>query len=372
MFRTILGNPAFVPNPLPPRLAFEPDLLQRLSLADLALGRLAGLARGLPNPKLLVNPFARREAVLSSRIEGTEASLTDVVLFEAAPEAASGPDDVREVVNYLRALDFATSRHRKLPLSLRLIRELHRILMTGVRGDALTPGEFRSIQNYIGVARSTEATATFVPPPVPEMLAALDALERYLHATPNLPALVRIALVHYQFEAIHPFLDGNGRVGRLLTTLLLAEEHLLDAPLLYLSAFFERRRTDYYQRLLAVSQRGEFEPWVAFFLEGVAVQSEDAIRRADSLHELRDRYRAHLREAKRTSALMHQIVDLLFEKPAVSASTVVRRFKVTHRAAMQALLKLKDMRIVTEPLARERYRVFLAKDVRRVLEAENA
>ena len=319
-----------------------------------------------------MNPFARREAVLSSRIEGTQASLADLVMFEAAPEVGAAATDVGEVVNYLRALDYGTSPRRKLPISLRLIRELHRILMTGVRGETMRPGAFRDVQNFVGVRGESEATATYVPPPVPEMRSALDALERYLHEPSALPPLIRLALVHYQFEAIHPFLDGNGRIGRLLTTLLLAEEDLLDPPLLYLSAFFERRRAEYYDRLMAVSQRGEYEAWVSFFLEGVATQSQDAVRRADRLHALRDQYRTRLLDARRTSAVALQLVDLLFERPAVSAQQVARRCKVTHRAAMQALMRLKKMGIVTEPVARKRSRVFLARAVQRIIEANRS
>lgn len=369
LVRTAQGNPAFVPNPLPPSLDFD-RLVRPLSAADRALGHLAGIVRGLPNPRLLMNPFARREAVLSSRIEGTQASLADLVMFEAAPEVGAAPGDVGEVVNYLRALDYGTSPRRKLPVSLRLIRELHRILMSDVRGETMRPGEFRDVQNYLGVRGETEATATYVPPPVPEMRSALDGLERYLHAPSDLPPLVRVALVHYQFEAIHPFLDGNGRIGRLLTSLLLAEEDLLDPPLLYLSAFFEQRRAEYYDRLLGVSQRGAYEAWVGFFLEGVATQAQDAVRRADRLHALREQYRNQLLDAKRTSAVALQLVDLLFERPALSAQEGARRCKVTHRAAMQALMRLKKLGIVTEPTVRKRNRVFLAPAVQRIIAAD--
>lgn len=365
--RTAKGNPAFVPRPLPPSLDLVP-LLRRLSAADHALGRLAGLSRGLPQPRLLMAPFLRREAVLSSRIEGTLTSLSELLLFEAEPEASAPEPDMREVVNYLRALDFALDPERKLPLSLRLIRELHRLLMSDVRGGSMTPGEFRTIQNFIGPTTADEAGATMVPPPVPEMHTALDAFEKYLHAPSELPPLVRLALVHYQFEAIHPFLDGNGRVGRLLLTLMLCEEKLLDQPLLYLSAFFERRRAEYYERLLGVSQRGEFEPWIGYVLEGVATEAQDVIRRADRLYALREEYRTQLR-AKRASSLS-ALVDLLFEKPAVMANTVMRRLEVTHRSAMQTLNKLKALGIVTEPYDRKRYRIFLAQDIQRVLEED--
>ncbi len=328
------------------------------------------MSRGLPKPRLLMAPFLRREAVLSSRIEGTQTSLSELLLFEAEPEPSQPEPDMREVTNYLRALDYALDRERKLPLSLRLIRELHRILMTDVRGGSMKPGEFRAVQNFIGAATADEGGAIMVPPPVPEMRQALDALERYLHAPSDLPPLIRLALVHYQFEAIHPFLDGNGRVGRLLITAMLCEERLLDDPLLYLSAYFERRRSEYYERLLAVSQRGEYEAWIGYLLEGVATEAHDVIRRAERLYALREEYRGRLK-ARRASSLS-ALVDLLFEKPAVMATTVMRRLEVTHRAAMQALRSLKEMGIVTEPLARQRNRIFLAQEIQRVLDEDVA
>jgi Fic family protein len=367
--RTTKGNPAFVPCSLPPSLDLGP-LLRQLSQADHALGRLAGLSRGLPKPQLLMAPFLRREAVLSSRIEGTLTSLSDLLLFEAAPELEPAEPDVREVSNYLRALDYALAPQRELPLSLRLIREIHRLLMTGVRGNSVAPGEFRTIQNFIGPATADEAGATMVPPPVPEMHAALDAFEKYLHQPSDLPPLVRLALVHYQFEAIHPFLDGNGRVGRLLITVMLCEEGLLDQPLLYLSAFFERRKAEYYRRLLAVSQRGEFEAWIGYVLEGVATEAGDVIRRADLLYALREEYRDRLKSQRASS--LWALVDLLFEKPAVMATTVMKRLDITHRSAMQALTKLEALGVVSEPLTRKRNRIFLAHDIQRVLAADVA
>jgi len=324
----------------------------------------------LPKPRLLMAPFLRREAVLSSRIEGTLTSLSDLLLFEAAPELEPAEPDVREVSNYLRALDYALAPERELPLSLRLIREMHRRLMAGVRGESMTPGEFRTIQNFIGPANADEAGATMVPPPVPQMRSALDAFEKYLHQPSDLPPLVRLALVHYQFEAIHPFLDGNGRVGRLLITVMLCEEKLLDEPLLYLSAFFERRRAEYYQRLLAVSQRGEFEAWIGYVLEGVATEAGDVIRRADRLYALREEYRDRLK-SRRASSLW-ALVDLLFEKPALTATTAMRKLEITHRSAMLALMKLKTMGIVSEPLARQRNRIFMAQDIQQVLDADVA
>lgn len=369
LVRTARGYPAFSPRPLPPHLDLAP-LVVVLSGADRELGRLGGITRGLPNPRLLFGPFSRREAVLSSRIEGTQASLTDLAVHEAAPEVTPKHRDVREVANYVDALVFAVDPKRKLPLSLRLIRELHAILMEGVRGADQTPGEFRRVQNFIGPAGATEATATYIPPPVREMREALNAFEHYLHARSDLPPLVRLALIHYQFEAIHPFLDGNGRVGRLLVSLLLREEKLLDQPILYLSAFFEQHRAEYYARLLAVSQRGDFEAWVTFFLEGVRTQALDATRRAERFYALREDYLAKLKAVK-APPLQYRVVDLLFERIVVSASTVVERLDVTHRAAMMSLRGLKDIGIVTEPIRRKRHRIFFAEGIDAVLEGES-
>ena len=368
LVQTARDNPAFVPHPLPPRLDLSP-LVRTLSAADRALGRLGGIGRGLLNPRLLVAPFSSREAVLSSRIEGTQASLTDLAIHEAAPQVAPAHSDVREVANYVGAVAYATDPKRKLPVSLRLVRELHRMLMNQVRGETQTPGEFRTVQNYIGRLGASEDTATYIPPPVPEMHEALKALEHYLHQPSDLPPLVRLALVHYQFEAIHPFLDGNGRVGRILITLLLHDEKLLEQPLLYLSAFFEAHRSEYYRHLLAVSQRGEFEAWIRFFLEGVRTQSEDAVRRAEALHALHETYRARLKRAK-AAPLQYRIVDLLFERVVLSAGTVVQELDVTHRAAIMGLRALKALRLVTEPLKRKRYRIFMAKELNDILDAE--
>src|SRR5215210_6228035 len=263
---------AFVPESLPPKLDYGPPLAAALSEADRTLGELAGLGRTLPNPYLLTRPFLRREAVLSSRIEGTRASLVDLFAFEVEPPLFAEPersDDVQEVGNYVRALEHSMARLEELPISQRLLQEMHAVLMEGMRGQQRDPGEFRRILNWIGPPGSGLDEATYVPPPPAEIPTALTELERYVHGDTGLLPLLDIALVHYQFEAIHPFLDGNGRIGRLLITLMLIERDLLPEPLLYLSAYFERHRGAYYDHLLAVSQKGEWEGWLLFFLRGV-------------------------------------------------------------------------------------------------------
>jgi Fic family protein len=352
---------AFVPPPLPPDLDLDLELIGALSAADRAVGELGGVGGGLPEPQILIRPFLRREAVLSSKIEGTEATLTDLVLFEAD---APTPDrsDVREVFNYVKALEDATAPGRALPLSLRLIRGMHRTLMTGVRGGYATPGEFRRSQNWIGAPGCVLNDATYVPPPVDEMLGCLDALERYLYEPSGIPPLLRVALVHYQFEAIHPFLDGNGRVGRLLVSLLLIEWGLLPKPLLYLSAYFEANRSEYYDRLLAVSTAGDWHGWLGFFLAGVASQSVDVIDRTKRLQALREEYHARL-HVTRASALLLKLVDHLFAQPAIRIAMAEEVLGVTFRAASLNVQKLVDAGILKEITGRARNRVFVAHEI---------
>jgi Fic family protein len=336
---------AFVPHPLPPALSFDAEFVRALSEADRALGELSGLGRAMPNPHLLIGPFIRREAVLSSRIEGTQADIAALYAYEAGQlplpglKPAPPESDVREVYNYVRALEYGLERINTLPVSLRLMRELHERLMEGVRGEQATPGEFRRSQNWIGRPGCTLNEAAYVPPPVPEMLQALDALEKYLHGGNAYPLLVRLALIHYQFEAIHPFLDGNGRIGRLLLSLLLVNWNLLPLPLLYLSAYFERRRQDYYDLLLAVSERGAWREWVLFFLRGVKEQAVDANSRAKRLQDLQLEWRRQLTQA-RASALPLRLMESLFESPMVSISQAQHILGVTYHTAQRSVEKL--------------------------------
>ena len=364
------GGWAFVPEPLPPKLTYGPQLVQALSEADRALGELAGLGRTLPNPYLLTRPFLRREAVLSSRIEGTQASLVDLYAFEVELPLFGEPerrDDVQEVQNYVRALEHGMERLEDLPISQRLLREMHSVLMEGVRGAQRDPGEFRRIQNWIGPPGAEVGEATFVPPPPMEISGALGALERYIHEQTGRPPLVDIALVHYQFETIHPFLDGNGRIGRLLITLLLIERDLLPEPLLYLSAYFERHRGAYYDHLLAVSQKGSWEDWLLFFLRGVATESRDAARRAGRLFELRESYRERLqREGARANMLA--AVDHLFARPVTDIRDLAQVLGVTFEAARRLVNSLEEEGVLEEITGRRRNRVYAAPEVMRLLQ----
>ena len=359
------GAAAFVPSPLPPPVELTWPLFNSIVHAERAVARLRGTGRILPNPHLLIQAFVRREAVLSSRIEGTQASISELFLFEIGDPTEHS--DVQEVANYVDALDYGLGRVEELPLSLRLLRELHVRLMEGVRGGSSAPGEFRRVQNWIGKAGTTIAQATYVPPPVSEMHAALDALEKFLHAESHLPALIRFALVHYQFEAIHPFLDGNGRVGRLLITLLLHAERLLDQPLLYLSAFFEKNRDEYYERLLAVSKRGAFGEWIEFFLRAVREQANDAVDRANTLLALRDKYRKEM-TAARQSTLLLSMIDRLFISPVLTIASATRDLDVTYRSAKQNVEKLVAAGIL-EPMSDRRNRAYVAPRILALLEA---
>jgi Fic family protein len=358
---------AFVPAPLPPRLELAPGLVALLSEADRAVGRLGGVGQNLPNPHLLIGPFKRREAVLSSRIEGTQASFSDLLLFEVVPEGEQRVEDVLEVSNYVRALDHGLARQRTLPMSLRLIREMHRLLMEGVRGQQRDPGEFRRVQNWIGPTGCDVTTANYVPPPPDELPGALSSFEKYLHAPGDLPALVRVALMHYQFEAIHPFLDGNGRIGRLLITLMLCTDGVLPGPLLYLSAYFERRREEYYAGLLAVSREGKWEEWIEFVLHGVKEQADDAVRRATKLMSLRATYRARL-SAQRASARALELSEMLFDTPAISVGQAAKRLGVTARGAQQVVDKLVKADVLREVTGKKRGRVYVAWEVVGVVE----
>jgi len=359
---------AFVPNPLPPRLDFAGDLVFVLSEADRSLGELAGLGRCMANPHLLLRPFMHREAVLSSRIEGTQAGLADVYAYEAggvarhSPRAVEGSSDVREVANYVAALEYGLERLATLPLSLRLIREVHQKLMEGVRWEYATPGEFRRSQNWIGRPGCTLNEATFVPPPVSRMDQALAALEAYLNAQDDLPPLIRIGCIHCQFETIHPFLDGNGRVGRLLISLLLAHWNLLSLPLLYLSAYFERNRQDYYDRLLGVSLRGEWSDWLTFFLRGVADESRDAATRAKVLQDLQLEYRRRLTQMK-ASAPALRLVDIVFETPILTVPRAQQALGVAYNSAKLAVGKLVKAGILRGRDDESYGRTFVAQDV---------
>jgi Fic family protein len=359
------GYSALVPAPLPPALTWTPRLIGVLSDADRLIGRLAGEGGRLPNPHILMRPFVRREAVLSSKIEGTQATLGELLAAEAGAAVDRSPEDLREVGNYVVALEHGIARLKKLPISVRLIRELHEKLMTGVRGHHATPGQFRTTQNWIGKPGSTLATASFIPPPPGEVATSLAAWEKFVHAS-DLPPLVTIALAHYQFEAIHPFLDGNGRVGRLLITLFLIERKILPTPLLYLSAFFEAARRDYYETLRAVSERGAWPEWLEYFLLGIARMSEDALNRATRINDLVARWKAKL--AGESTNTPMRLIDLLAANPFITSTGAARQLEIAFTTAQRAIERLERNGIVQQTTDARRNRVYCARPLLDILE----
>ncbi len=359
LVRQPAGYTAFIPKPLPPDppLAMGPELLALLSRADLALGRLDGATEVLPNPDLFVAMYVRQEAVLSSQIEGTQASLADVLEFEAAAARRNLPGDVSEVVNYVRAMNYGLERLAQLPLSLRLIREIHGELLHGVRGGERSPGEFRTSQNWIGQAGATLETAAFVPPPPHEMQQAMGSLERFLHDPAPMPVLVKAGLAHAQFETIHPFLDGNGRVGRLLITFLLVQRGVLRRPLLYLSLFFKEHREEYYDRLQEVRTEGDWEGWLAFFLRGVDAVAAQATDTARQILRLREEHR-QLASRGRGAGNALRLLDLLYQRPVITARNVQEALGVTHPTAYGLLDQLVEQGVLEEVTGQARNRLF--------------
>jgi Fic family protein len=353
------GYRAFIPDDLPPDppvdLGGETAVL--LARASLAVGRLDGVTQIVPNIDLFIAMYVRREAVDSSKIEGTQSSLQDVLAFELDPATRDLPRDVEEVVNYVRAMNYGLDRLTSFPLSLRLIREIHAELMRGARGSDTSPGEFRRTPNWIGAGNVPLSQATFVPPPVHEMERALDNLEAFLHHDHDLPVLVHCALAHAQFETIHPFLDGNGRVGRLLIAFQLVHRGVLQRPLLYLSTWLKHHRADYYERLMAVRRDGDWEGWLRFFLRGVAETAEEATETARAIVRLREVHHDLLRE-QGIGANGGRLLDLLFQRPLVNVALVTDQLNVTHATAGKVIDQLVRVGLLEEITGRKRDRVF--------------
>jgi cell filamentation protein, protein adenylyltransferase len=359
------GYLAYVPAPLPPEppLALDAELIALLSTAEHELGKLAGVATMLPNPDLFVGMYVRKEALLSSQIEGIDSTLDEVIRFEEGDEPSQGKrlHDTAEIVNYVRALSYGIKRLAELPLSLRLIREVHVELMRGMRGDGKAPGEFRRSQNWIGPPRANLANATFVPPPVPDMNRALDNLEKFLHERreradrAHYPVIVECALIHAQFETIHPFLDGNGRLGRLLIALLLHERGLLTRPLLYISLYLRANRLEYYDRLTAVRKNGDWEAWTWFFLKGVAETSREAVDVAKRIIVFRE---GALRTATNLGANELKLLDYLFTHPLTDVQSAQRGIGVSYNTAAGAIARLEAAGLLRETTGGKRNRMF--------------
>ncbi len=351
---------AFIPAPLPPEppIAMDEEMVRLLSAADRCLGRLDGVASVLPNPNLFVAMYVRQEAVLSSQIEGTQSTLEDVIQFELGANGERLPQDVEEVVNYVHAMNHGLRRLSELPLSLRLIREIHADLMAGMRGSQRSPGEFRTSQNWIGPAGCTLHDASFVPPPVPDMGDALGNLERFLHERDRLPVLIQAGIAHAQFETIHPFLDGNGRVGRLLITFLLCEREILQRPLLYLSHFLKARRSEYYDRLMAIRNDGNWEGWLKFFLRGVFEVSTSATETARRILSLREDHRQLVVTRLGSTPHAPRLLDFLYEQPIVNVRSAERYLGCTYATANKLVEQFTTLGILREVTGGKRNRLY--------------
>lgn len=355
------GYSAFIPKSLPPDppIIFDEELQALLSSADRALGRLDGSIQTLPNPGLFVFMYVRKEAVLSSQIEGTQSSLNDILKVEAQVFDPEKPNDVNEVLNYVAAMNYGLQRLQTLPLSLRLIREIHERLMRNVRGQHNRPGEFRTTQNWIGPHGSMLSEATFVPPPPTEVASCLGNFETFLHSDSTLPALVKIGLAHGQFETIHPFLDGNGRVGRLLITFLLCQHGILQKPVLYLSHYFKQHRNEYYSHLQATRDCGDWEGWLKFFLAGVNGVSQEATETARMIVGLREDHRRKIVNSfGRSAGSGLQILETLFERPIINVNEIANKLNITFAAANNLVQRFSDAGILIETTGQQRYRLF--------------
>lgn len=359
--KTLTGYTAFIPNPLPPPIAWAPALINSLSRADHLLGQLSREGNRLSNPYLLMRPFITREAVLSSRIEGTQATIGEILANEAGVHVDRSPNDLQEVQNYIVALDYGLKRLQDFPLSLRVLKEIHEKLMQGVRGAHAAPGEFRRTQHWIGTPGCTLATAKYVPPPPDELISTLGLLETFLHDR-TLPPLIHIALCHYQFEAIHPFLDGNGRMGRLLITLLLIEQKLLPSPLLYLSAFFEATRDEYYRQLYNLSSKGTWEDWLTYFLNGIAIQSADVLSRAERINGLLNDWKIQ------ASSVAPQVIEYFAVNPFLTIKKISEQLDVAFTTAQRTIKKLETLGIITQTTDSQRNRVYCATKILAILE----
>ncbi|MEG4405813.1 Fic family protein [Microcoleus sp. MON2_D5] len=357
----IAGYKAFIPNPLPPKpdIIMDQEMWDLLSQADRALGRLDGATDALPNPDLFVFMYVRKEAVLSSQIEGTQASLIDVLEFESQALEPNNPQEVAEVVNYIAAINYGLERLKNFPVSLRLIREIHKELMQGVRGAERDPGEFRRTQNWIGAGGCSLKDATYVPPPPYEMLQSLDNLEKFLHSPQPIPTLIKVGLAHAQFETIHPFLDGNGRTGRLLITFLLCEQNILQRPLLYISHYFKKYRSEYYDRLQAIRESGNWEGWLKFFLRGVYEVAQEAAATARKIVNLKEEHRQLvLNTMGRKSGNAIALLESLYFRPIFNVEHAEEITSLSYPNANALIKALSDIGLVEEITGQKRNRAF--------------
>ncbi|HOE93763.1 MAG TPA: Fic family protein [Methanofastidiosum sp.] len=355
----------FIPNPLPPNIEFDEELVLILSRAEEKLGKLSGICLTLPSPNLLIIPYLRKEAIMSTRIEGTRISMQEVLLSEAK-EKEEKTKDAQEVVNYINTVNYALTKIEKSPINVELIKEMHKVLMEGVRGDEKAPGEFREVQNWIGSELSKVSDANFVPPNPEAVPKLMEDLIEYLNTEHNVPVLVRCALMHYQFETIHPFCDGNGRIGRSLITVYLCKKKKIIKPLLYISEFFEKHRLEYNELLLKTGQTGKFEGWIKFFLKAVEVQSEDASVRAHKLLYLRESYRKRVQREAQSSDILN-IIDYLFSNPFITVKKAQHILDVTYPTGKKYVEKLAEYEILKETNRLQREKTFVAYEIYEII-----
>lgn len=358
------GYKAFIPALLPPDppIEYDEELQSLLSKADRALARLDGITTVLPNPNIFIAMYVKKEALLSSQIEGTQASLEGVLEFEADLTPKEDVNEIKEVINYIKALNYGMTRLNELPMSLRLIREIHKILLEETRGASRNPGEFRKLQNYIGAPGASLNEAIFIPPPPDKVILAMEKLEKFFQSKDNIPPLVKIALIHAQFETIHPFLDGNGRVGRLIITFYLFWKGILSRPLLYLSFYLKKNRAEYYDLLMKVRTEGAWEDWIKFFLKGVSETSQEAANTAREIIKLKDDLITKLYENSVSSVYAVKLIDLLFETPVISTKDIVEKLRVSMVTANELVRRFAKIGILKEITGKQRYKKYLFTD----------
>ena len=352
---------AFTPKPLPPTINFDQKLALAISKAERTVGKLSGVGLQLLNANLLIMPYLRKEALSSSRIEGTRISLSDFLLSEAKGAEEQMPDAL-EVANYIRAVNFALEKIKDEPINLELIKEIHRILMQGVRGKDRSPGQYRQIQNWIGPPNCKVQEANFVPPGPKEIIPLMESMINYLNQDDGMPLLLKCALMHYQFETIHPFSDGNGRIGRALITLYLCKKKIIIKPLLYISGYFEAHKREYSSLLLKTNKDGKFEEWIFFFLDALMIQSEDALQRAIKIQELREEYRKKTQRQSQSNNLL-KLIDELFKNPYVRITTIETLLDVTYPTAKRLVETLVTLNILKPNDSSQRNKIYFAHEI---------
>lgn len=360
-----LAYKSFIPKPLPPEpgIQFDTELMNLLSQSDQAIGRLDGVIKNIPNPDLFVLMYIKKEAVLSSQIEGTQASLFDVLEKEEDILSDEKDDDVKVTLNYISAMTYGLERIKEFPLSLRFIREIHKILLTGIRGKNREPGEFRKSQNWLGPEGCTLSNAIFVPPPVFEMNEALNNFEKYLHSEKKYPVLIDMGMIHSQFETIHPFLDGNGRIGRLLITFLLCNNNVISKPVLYLSYYFKKNHAEYYDKLMSVRTYGDWEGWLKFFLKGIIETSNNTVKLSNKIIELQKKNRDLIHNSMpRFSAKAMEVLDKIYLYPVFSVKRIKEHCNISYNTAKSIIGKFINVGIITEKSDKKRNKKYYFRE----------